>query len=109
MKDLTDDFRRRFFFTQNRGEAVQQRKSECIAQTIGKRQTGRREQPVAFAQLEHLVTIRLVRVVNVGLCMHRAFRLARAARGVEDECVVRVGPCIRKTVIDCARALSGLE
>src|SRR6266480_1263168 len=85
-KDLTDNFGRRLLAAENRSEAVQQRKSEAVAETICEWQTRRRKDPITFAQAQNFAAESFISVKDVRWSMHRAFRFAGAAGSVKNEC-----------------------
>src|SRR5713226_5571443 len=84
-EDATNYFGRRFLATKNRRKAVQQRKRKAVAEPVGKRQTRRRKQTIAFAQAQHFTTESFVCIEDVRLAVHSALRFAGAAGGVENE------------------------
>ena len=78
-KNLTDHIRRWFLSAENCGEAVQQWKRESVAEPVREGKTRRREQSIAFAQLQYLTAIGFICVEDVRLSMDCTFRFAGAA------------------------------
>src|SRR5437764_10786871 len=79
LKYSGDGFGGWFLTTENCRLAIQQRKRKCVSKSIGEWQTRRRKQSIAVSQVQDFPAISFVRIEDVRLSMHRAFRFAGAS------------------------------
>ena len=80
-----DAVRRRPVGEQHRRRADRQRKSHGVAEAIGEKQFRHRIADVAFLDAGDRRAVKIGGEFQAGVDMHRAFRLAGRARGVEPE------------------------